>query len=76
MLRRLLCQPLVSDGTISSCAYGIEEKGAYGFLELGIFFLGVDEVESDVECSGQHQGQEEGEPSQVGITLGAKKDSF
>lgn len=57
------------------CTDRVIERGAYGFLELGVFFLGVDEVEGDVEYSDQHQGQEKGEPSEVCVALGAKASS-
>jgi hypothetical protein len=38
-------------------------------LELGVLFLGVNEVEGDVECPSQDEGKEEGESSQVDVAL-------
>ena len=44
----------------------------YRLLELGVLFLGVNEVEGDVECPSEDEGEEEGEYGQVDIALCAK----
>ena len=36
-------------------------SGTYLFLEFGVLFLGVDEVEDDVECAGEDEGEKEAE---------------
>ena len=43
-------------------------------LELGVLFLGVNQVEGDVECPGQDKREEEGESSQVDVALCANAD--
>jgi hypothetical protein len=35
--------------------------GTYLFLEFGVLLLGVDEVEDDVECAGEDEGEKEAE---------------
>ena len=49
---------------------GTGKKGdTYGLLEFGVLFLGVDQVEGDVECPGEDKREEKGEPSQVNVPL-------
>lgn len=42
-------------------------------LDFGVFFLGMDEVEGDVECPCEDEGEEEGESCKVCIALGTIK---
>lgn len=44
----------------------------YLFLNLGIFFLGVNQVENDVECACKNEGKEETESGQIDVALSAK----
>ena len=45
---------------------------AYLLLEFSVFLLGVDEIQDDVEGSGQDERQEEAKSSEVSISLCAE----
>lgn len=41
----------------------------YLLFQFGVLLLGMDQVEDDIECSSENEGEEKAEPSQVGISL-------
>lgn len=45
----------------------------YLFLEFGIFFLSMNQIEDDIECSGEYEGKEEAESGEIGVSLRAKQ---
>ena len=48
---------------------GDKQQKAYGIFEFGVFLLGVDQVEDDVEGASKNEGEEEAEARQVDIAL-------
>ena len=44
----------------------------YLLLQFGVLLLGMNEVEDDVECAGENEGEEEAETSEIGIALCAR----
>jgi len=54
--------------------YGIGRQAVttHRFLQLGVFLLSLDEVQDDVECARQHEGQEKAEPGKIHVPLSAR----
>lgn len=44
----------------------------YLLLQLGVFLLGMDEVENNIKCTGENKREEETEAGEVGIALCAR----
>ena len=54
--------------------YGIGRQAVttYRFLQLSVFLLSMNEVQENVECARQHEGQEKAEPGKIHVPLSAR----
>lgn len=62
-------EPVDDCGQVRLDTWVCKVRRATHFLQLGVLLLRVDEVEDEVECAREDEGQEESESRQIRVAL-------